>query len=92
MISVRTLVKTLKPPPLELREIHFRLLARGAQNRWIWLSGNAGIHCGEVVALGQLERAGLVAETKDKLPPGPPSMKPREITLAGRAVLQEQKL
>ncbi|RWX70446.1 hypothetical protein EN780_03360 [Mesorhizobium sp. M4B.F.Ca.ET.089.01.1.1] len=74
-------------PPLELSEIHIRLLKRGSTSKWIGLSDNAGIHLGEVCALGELERAGFVCVTKDKLPPGPPSMKPYEITEAGRAAL-----
>ncbi|TIV45074.1 MAG: hypothetical protein E5V96_13050 [Mesorhizobium sp.] len=76
---------------LELTEIHIRLLKRGSTSKWIGLSDNAGIHDGEVCALGELERAGLVRATEDKLPPGPPSMKPYEITDAGRAALAKSE-
>ncbi|RWF33750.1 hypothetical protein [Mesorhizobium sp.] len=77
--------------PLELSEIHIRLLKRGSRSKWIGLSDNAGIHDGEVCALGELERAGLVRATEDRLPPGPPSMKPYEITDAGRAALAKSE-
>lgn len=73
--------------PANLSPIHVRLLERGARSRWIGLSDNAGVHVGEVVALGELQRAGLVRPTEDELPPGPPSPRPREITDAGRAAL-----
>jgi hypothetical protein len=73
--------------PNNLDPIHTRLLTRGAKSKWIWLSDDAGTHTGEVCALGELRRAGLVKYTEDKLPPGPPSMRPMEITEAGRAAL-----
>lgn len=73
---------------LELSDIHIRLLKRGAEYKWIGLADNSSIRMGELAALGELERAGLVQETKDELPPGPPCVKPREITEAGRAALR----
>lgn len=76
-----------EPAPLELNDVHLRLLRRGAKSKWIGLADYAGTRDGEVCALGDLERAGLVRVTQDKLPPGPPSMAPREITEAGRAAL-----
>ncbi|CDX26742.1 hypothetical protein MPL3356_60530 [Mesorhizobium plurifarium] len=89
--SLNEAASTGVAPPLELTEIHIRLLKRGSTSKWIGLSDNAGIHDGEVCALGELERAGLVRTTEDKLPPGPPSMKPYEITDAGRAALAKSE-
>lgn len=87
----RDVMKIVPVATLELTEIHFRLLKRGSTSKWIGLSDNAGIHDGEVCALGELERAGLVRVTEDKLPPGPPCMLPREITDAGRAALAKSE-
>lgn len=89
--SLNEAASTGVAPPLELTEIHIRLLKRGSTSKWIGLSDNAGIHDGEVCALGELERAGLVRATEDRLPPGPPSMKPYEITDAGRAALAKSE-
>lgn len=75
------------PIPLELKPIHFRLLERGANSRYIGLSNNSGVRMGEHAALGQLMRAGLVRFTEDSQPPGPRMPTPCEITDAGRAAL-----
>lgn len=76
------------PIPLELKPIHFRLLERGANSRYIGLSNNSGVRMGEHAALGQLMRAGLVRFTEDSQPPGPRMPTPCEITDAGRAALE----
>lgn len=75
------------PKELELTETHLRLLRSGVRYQYIGLSDNMGIRTGELVALGELEHAGLVEPTTDELPPGPPSMTPSVITDKGRAVL-----
>lgn len=91
----RAALKPASPPPvpagvseeLELRPLHYDLLRRGVTNKWIWLHDDAGMHTAEVVALGQLKRAGLVEDDPGPFPPGPPSMPPKRITDAGRALL-----
>lgn len=89
MISVRTLVKSLKPPPPKMGPVHIRLLKRGARFSWIGLTDDMVFRTSELIALGDLERAGLVEVTKDPLPPGPPCFLPRQITEAGRQYLAQ---
>lgn len=72
---------------LELNETHKRLLRRGRAGRWIGLSDDAGTRTAELVALGQMERGGLVEATKESLPPGPPTLPPRVLTASGLTAL-----
>lgn len=74
-------------PPLEIGAVHAKLLKRGRDGRWIGLDDDMMFRVGQVCALGEMERAGLVEEAKGPFPPGPPSMKPRVLTDAGRAAL-----
>lgn len=85
-VAVREVTATLV-----FRPIHRELLKRGAANKWIWMSDDAGRHTAEVVALGELKRAGLVEDDLGPFPPGPPSMPPRRITDAGREALASLK-
>jgi hypothetical protein len=74
-------------PPLKIDPIHEKLLKRGLDGRWIWLDDDMMFRVGQICAPGELERTGLVEQAKGPFPPGPPSLKPRILTEAGRAAL-----
>lgn len=78
------------PHELVLTPLHIKLLKRGVQSKWIGLSDNSGVRVGEVVALGELKRAGLVRMSEEVMPPGPPVPRPFEITDEGRRALGEK--
>lgn len=74
--------------PNSLTPAQRRLLERGSRSKWIGLSNDAGVRVGEVVALGELTRAGLARPSDAELPPEPPTPWPYEITEAGRQAIQ----
>jgi len=58
---------------------------------YIGLSDDMMFRMGEVAALGDLRREGLVEYAKGPFPPGPASLTPSIITDAGRKALAETR-
>ena len=76
-----------RPTDIQLTPLHMELLLRGEAGKFIWLSDDMGMRVGEVVALGELKRAGLVREADGPFPPGPAELPPCVLTDAGCEML-----
>lgn len=73
---------------LKLDSLHINLLMRGSGGREIGLSDDMMFRMGEIVALGELSRAGYVELSKRPHPPGPPSPTLHVPTEAGERALK----